>query len=38
MENKTVKKKLVLKKNVKIFINKLLLTMIIFIIGMIFLP
>lgn len=35
MENKTVKKKLVLKKNVKIFINKLLLTIIIFIIGMI---
>ena len=35
MQNKTLKKKLVLKDNIKILLNKILITIIIFLIGMI---
>ena len=35
MQRKTVKKRLILKKNIKNFINKLLITIIIFLIGLI---
>ena len=35
MANKTIKKKLVLKKEVKVFLNKLLISIIIFLIALI---